>query len=140
MSRNINAILRSVELAKAQRVRRNHTTADFAAPDPVVEDYKSFTAFREDYATNEYPDCKAVTPGLVKVSARPEPKSIYSPAGHSKIQFERPRRRSSGKSLSRDCELPPEKRKNYTLRSTSGHTIEVNPFSKRIAVSGPGYR
>jgi hypothetical protein len=146
MSRNIAAILRTVELAKAQRVKRNHTTAE-VAPAPVDEDAESYARFSEfmaEYDTFDIPDCKAVTPGLVKVSMQPEPASIYSPAGSSRIKFERPRKRATpDRSSGPDCELPPDPRRHltFTVEDGSGRArgvVRINPFSKRIGVSGFG--
>jgi hypothetical protein len=146
MSRNIAAILRTVELARIQRVKRNHTTAE-VAPAPVDEDAESYARFSEfltDYETFDIPDCKAVTPGLVKVSMQAEPASIYSPAGSSRIKFERPkRRRAPDRSSGPDCELPEDRRRHQSVVVEDAHgrargVITINPFSKRIHVGGFG--
>ncbi len=148
MSRsNIAAILRAHELAKQQKVRRAKTN-----PDPVVtlvdedeESYARFSSFAAEWDTNEAPDCKTVTPGLVKVSMAPEPKSIYSPAGTSRISFEKPKKRNGRDphNVSAFCELPTDRRRDLTLTVEDGSgrargVIRVNAVSKRIAVSGFG--
>jgi len=150
MSRsNIAAILRSVELAKQQRVKRNHTTAPVIVVDLVDEEeeaYARFCAFETDYATNEAPDCKAVTPGLVKVSMKPEPKSIYSPAPSGPIKFERPQKsRTGGERTDRQCELPkdPRRRLVYTVVNDSGRVtarVLVNQFSTKMKITQKGIR
>ncbi|MEH2517438.1 hypothetical protein V1279_003011 [Bradyrhizobium sp. AZCC 1610] len=146
MSKNIAAILRSVELAKQQRVKRAKTTAPVepVTVDEDAESYARFNDFLTEYDTFDIPDCKAVTPGLVKVSRKAEPKSIYSPAPSGPIKFERPRkRRTPDRSSGPDCELPPDPRQHrtVTVEDASGRArgvIRINPFSKRIAVSGFG--
>jgi hypothetical protein len=143
MSKNIAAILRSVELAKQQRIQRAKTTAPVPV-EPVDEDAESWARlnqFYDDYETFDIPDCKGVTPGLVPVSRAAEPKSIHSPAGQSRIKFERPRkRRSPDRAAGPDCELPEDRRRHHTLTTTDGHAIRINPFSKRITVTGPRFR
>jgi hypothetical protein len=142
MSRNIAAILRAVELARAQRVKRRHTKADVAtAPiDEGAESYARFNEYLAEYETFDLPDCKAVTPGLVRVSRAAEPKSIHTTAPSGPIKFERPPKRRNADRNERDGELPEDPRRHHTLKTTDGHSITVNPFSKRLTVSGPGFR
>jgi hypothetical protein len=143
MSRNIAAILRTVELAKAQRVKRRHTTAEVPA-DEDAESYARFQEFHREYETNEAPDCRGVTPGLVKVSTRPEPKSIHSPVPPLKIQFERPApRKACTERNDRYCELPAEKRRRQVVTIVNGQgkphaRVLLNPFTKRMKITQKG--
>jgi len=105
--------------------------------------YARFCAFASDYDTFDLPDCKAVTPGLVKVSRQAEPKSIYSPAPSGPIRFERPKPRKIGDRNDRFCELPAEKRRRHvvTVVSASGQVaarVLVNPFTKRMKITQKG--
>ncbi|GAB9152858.1 MULTISPECIES: hypothetical protein [Bradyrhizobium] len=146
MSRNIAAILRTVELAKAQRVKRKHTTAPapVAPVDEDAESYARFSDFITEYETFDLPDCKAVTPGLVPVSRRAEPKSIHDPAPRARIAFEKPRKRRPRDpyATGKDCELPEYRQtRTVTVEDASGRArgvIQINPFSKRITIGGFG--
>lgn len=76
---------------------------------------------------------------------RREPESIHSPAPASRFKFERPKKRKAAERNSRDCELPIDMRRHHTLTVTDGRgrhtaTITVNPFSKRIGVTGPAFK
>ncbi|MDP2324263.1 MAG: hypothetical protein Q8N51_09575, partial [Gammaproteobacteria bacterium] len=91
MSRNISAILRSVELAKQQKVNRRGTQALAAslAIDPAelefwrtANEYKRINA---DWELNSHPD---------PIGKHTEPASIYSPVGTSRLSFEKPRKRN----------------------------------------------
>jgi hypothetical protein len=142
MSRNIAAILRTVELAKAQRIKRRGTTAEIPV-DEEAESYARFKAFETDYEAFDMPDCRAVTPGLVKVSRKAEPKSIHSPAPSGPIKFERPAKRKVGDRNDRFCELPaePRRRKVLTIVNDSGRVsarVLVNPFTKRMKITQRG--
>jgi hypothetical protein len=145
MSRNIAAILRTVELAKAQRIKRRGTSADVPVipVDEEAESYARFCDFQREYEHNEAPDCKAVTPGLVKVSMRPEPKSIYSTAPSGPIKFERPKKRHDGERHDRFCELPadPRRRQVFTIVNDDGKVsarVLVNQFTKRMKITQRG--
>jgi hypothetical protein len=143
MSRNIAAILRTVKLAKQQRIKRRGTVAEVAPVDDEAESYTRFCAFADDYETFDMPDCKAVTPGLVKISRKAEPKSIYTPAPSGPIRFERPKPRKIGDRNDRFCELPAEKRRKHvvTVVSASGQVaarVLVNPFTKRMKITQKG--
>ena len=78
MSKNIAAILRSVELAKQQRISAPRPPPPSRRPvDEDAESWARLNQFYDDYETFDIPDCKGVTPGLVPVSRAAEPKSIH---------------------------------------------------------------
>jgi hypothetical protein len=148
MSRNIAAILRTVELAKQQRIKRRHTPA-MVAPEPELSEHDEILAFQREIDRldndNHQPDCTGVTPGLVRISNAKEPKSIHSPVPPSRLQFERPAKRKIGDRNDRFCELPADQRRKRTMTLVDGDgvargVIGINPFAKRVAFAGFGLR
>src|SRR6266436_1100835 len=98
MSRNVAAILRSVELAKAQRVRRKHTHVETIGEDD--RSAREYAAFQHDCVMDEYNDI----PDKLGKTGDYEPASIYSPAPPSRFKVERPAKRKSAERNQRDCE------------------------------------
>jgi hypothetical protein len=124
------------------------------APEPVPEPEHidpftaSIIAFQREIDRldndNHQPDCKGVTPGLVRISNAKEPKSIHSPVPPSRLQFERPAKRKIGDRNDRFCEIP-DQRKKRTMTLVDGDgvargVIGINPFAKRVAFAGFGLR
>ena len=138
MSRNIAAILRTVELAKLQRVKHRHTPA-MTAPAPVLDEHDEIMAFQREIDRLEN---DTFIPDPMGRSSY-EPKSIYSPAPASRIKFERPVKRKIGERNDRQCELPadPRRKRTMTLIDDNGvarGVIGINPFAKRVAFAGFG--
>jgi hypothetical protein len=140
MSRNIAAILRTVELAKAQRTARRHTPAKVApAPAPVLDEHDEIMAFQREI---DRLDNDNFIPDPMGRSSF-EPKSIYSPVPAARLTFERPLKRKIGERNDWNCELPadPRRKRTMTLIDDNGvarGVIGINPFSKRVAFAGFG--
>ena len=133
MSRNVAAILRSVELAKAQRVRRKHTHVETISEDD--RSAREYAAFQHDLMMDEYTDI----PDRLGKTGNYEPASIYSPAPPSRFKVERPAKRKPAERNERDCELPADPRRRQTIEVVNdrGHvtgTVRLNPFTKRMSI------
>ena len=133
MSRNVAAILRSVELAKAQRVRRKHTHVETISEDD--RSAREYAAFQHDLVMDEYNDI----PDRLGKTGNYEPESIYSPAPPSRFQRIAPKKRRAAERNERDCELPADPRRRQTIEVVNdrGHvtgTVRLNPFTKRMSI------
>ncbi|WP_315768448.1 MULTISPECIES: hypothetical protein [unclassified Bradyrhizobium] len=104
----------------------------------AAEEKATFDRFYDEWEHNEIPDRLGKT-------GQYEPKSIYSPAPASRIRREAPRKRKIAERTERDCMLPDDMRRHRTFHVTDGRgrdtaTITINPFSKRITITGAGFR
>ncbi|WP_315740082.1 hypothetical protein [Bradyrhizobium sp. SZCCHNR1093] len=139
---------REAQLERRLDMAKDWLAANYApsAPPPLPtkaelkarEEVATFNRFFDEYEHNEIPDRLGKT-------GQYEPKSIYSPAPAARIRREAPRKRKAAERNERDCELPTDLRRHHTLHVTDGRgrdkaTITVNPFSKRITITGAGFR
>jgi hypothetical protein len=138
MSKNVAAILRAHELARKQRkVKQPAPVRQLNAEERDDEDLeRQSVVIRMLNAQEHVPD---------PLGIHKEPKSLYSAAPTPRTKFEKPKKRRTGERNERDCELPPDPRRHQVLHVTdeSGRnraTIEVNPFAKRLTITGPGFR
>lgn len=116
MARSVTAILRkhakaklkahnvapsSVERDDTAWLAQNYREVAVAPPAPgyvpasrtEIEEYDGFNAFLQEWEHNESHDVKGSTIAQTTGMIRPEPKSIYSPAGVPRIRREGPAKR-----------------------------------------------
>ena len=137
MSKNVAAILRQHQLARAQKVHRAHTRVETISEDD--RSAREYAAFQHDCLMDEFNDI----PDRLGKTGEYEPKSIYSPAPPSRFQRVAPKKRKSAERNDRDCELPADPRRHQAVTVVDGAgiargVVSVNPFSKRIAFAGFG--
>jgi len=100
-------------------------------------DWAQFKRFEAMDEHNETPDPLGKT-------GHYEPKSIYDPAPPSRLRREAPKKRKGRDpwACSDDCEIPDyRRRETLTIEDASGRArgvIRINPYAKRIAISGFG--
>lgn len=168
MARSVNAILRkhanaklkahtvapsSIERDDTAWLAQNYREVAVAPPAPgyipasrtEVEDYNGFNAFLQEWEHNESHDVKGSTIAPTTGMVRPEPKSIYSPAGTPRIRREGPAKRRAAERNERDCELPADKRSRQTIEVYDGRmrhtaTMSINPFNRTFTIAGPRFK
>lgn len=139
---------REANFERAKDLNADWLAANFATtapPAPRISkadirqaaDYATFQRFYDEWDTNDIPDKLGKT-------GEHEPKSIYSPAPKARIRREAPRKRKprDPHAVGTDCEIPDYRRhQTFTVEDGEGRArgaIQINPYSKRIAISGFG--
>ncbi len=139
---------RDAQLERKMDAAKDWLAANYAPPPAprlptkaelkAAEEVATFNRFFDEYEHNEIPDRLGKTGNY-------EPASIYSPAPASRIRREPPHKRKAAERNNADCELAPDMRRHRTFHVTDGRgrdtaTISINPFSKRLTITGPGFR